>query len=66
MALGVIAINEKVDHGDSSDLLLALKLKSVGLRSVTAECASGYHQELNSEKMKKDDVGQCFVYCHKP
>ena len=55
MALGVIAINETVDKGDSGDLLIALKSRSVALRSVTPECAQTYQFELKTAKDKKDD-----------
>ena len=57
MAHGVIAINETIDKGDSSDLLVALKHKSVALRSVTPECSEKYRVGLMSAKDIKDDPG---------
>ena len=58
MAAGVLAINEAIEKPDSADLLLALKSKSVALKSITPECADGYHRELKDTKDKKDDVGE--------
>ncbi len=55
MALGVIAINESTDNGDSGELLLALKQKSVALRSLTPECAQQYSVGLKKAKDMKDD-----------
>ena len=58
----MVAINEAVDKPDSADLLLALKSKAVSLRSITPECADGYHSELKDEKIKKDDVGSFSIF----
>lgn len=58
VAAGVLAINEAIEKPDSADLLLALKSKSVALKSITPECADGYHRELKDTKDKKDDVGE--------
>lgn len=60
VAAGVLAINEAIEKPDSADLLLALKSKSVALKSITPECADGYHRELKDAKGKKDDVGELF------
>ena len=57
MALGIIAINETVETGDSSDLMVRLKSKAVGLRSVTPECATSYQEQLKIAKAKKHDPG---------
>ena len=62
MALGVIAINETIDKGDSADLLLALKHKNVALRSVTPECAQKYQNGLKGAKDKKDDPGLYMLF----
>ena len=55
VANGVINVNEAIDNADSADLLLALKSKSIALRSITPECTEQYHSELKFAKGQKDD-----------
>ncbi|XP_072004464.1 ras GTPase-activating-like protein IQGAP1 [Engystomops pustulosus] len=50
---GVLAINEAVDQGDSTQTLQALRSSDVGLYGVTAECAQTYHSELADLKKTK-------------
>ncbi|NXA81279.1 IQGA1 protein, partial [Thryothorus ludovicianus] len=54
-SLGILAINEAVDHGDVSQTLSALRSPDVGLYGVTPECAETYQQELS--KVKKRAAG---------
>ncbi|NXY36066.1 IQGA1 protein, partial [Pomatorhinus ruficollis] len=51
-SLGVLAINEAVDHGDVSQTLSALRSPDVGLYGVTPECAETYQQELSEVKKR--------------
>ncbi|XP_039932955.2 ras GTPase-activating-like protein IQGAP1, partial [Hirundo rustica] len=57
-SLGILAINEAVDHGDVSQTLSALRSPDVGLYGVTPECAETYQQEL-SEVKKRAAGGNC-------
>ncbi|NXL51677.1 IQGA1 protein, partial [Podilymbus podiceps] len=52
-SLGVMAINEAVDHGDVSQTLSALRSPDVGLYGVTPECAETYQRELSEVKRRK-------------
>ncbi|NXY01131.1 IQGA1 protein, partial [Pteruthius melanotis] len=51
-SLGILAINEAVDHGDVSQTLSALRSPDVGLYGVTPECAETYQQELAGVKKR--------------
>ncbi|OWK52036.1 ras GTPase-activating-like protein IQGAP1 [Lonchura striata] len=51
-SLGILAINEAVDHGDVSQTLSALRSPDVGLYGVTPECAETYQQELSEVKKR--------------
>ncbi|NXF23037.1 IQGA1 protein, partial [Rhodinocichla rosea] len=51
-SLGILAINEAVDHGDISQTLSALRSPDVGLYGVTPECAETYQQELSEVKKR--------------
>ncbi|NWY66482.1 IQGA1 protein, partial [Erithacus rubecula] len=51
-SLGILAINEAVDHGDVSQTLSALRSSDVGLYGVTPECAETYQQELSEVKKR--------------
>ncbi|NXR55115.1 IQGA1 protein, partial [Hippolais icterina] len=51
-SLGILAINEAVDHGDVSQTLSALRSPDVGLYGVTPECAETYQQELSDVKKR--------------
>ncbi|XP_063269109.1 ras GTPase-activating-like protein IQGAP1 [Prinia subflava] len=51
-SLGILAINEAVDHGDVSQTLSALRSPDVGLYGVTPECAEAYQQELSEVKKR--------------
>ncbi|KAM7103652.1 ras GTPase-activating-like protein IQGAP1 [Ciconia maguari] len=52
-SLGILAINEAVDHGDVSQTLSALRSPDVGLYGVTPECAETYQRELSEVKKRK-------------
>lgn len=52
VSLGIMAINEAVDHGDVSQTLSALRSPDVGLYGVTPECAETYQQELSEVKKR--------------
>ncbi|XP_010224361.1 PREDICTED: ras GTPase-activating-like protein IQGAP1 [Tinamus guttatus] len=56
-SLGILAINEAVDHGDISLTLSALRSPDVGLYGVTPECAETYHRELAEIKRRKRATG---------
>lgn len=56
-ARGILAINEAVDRGDSSQTLSALRSPDVGLYGVTAECAQTYQDELAEYKKNKSIQG---------
>ncbi|XP_075288298.1 ras GTPase-activating-like protein IQGAP1 isoform X1 [Opisthocomus hoazin] len=56
-SLGILAINEAVDHGDVSQTLSALRSLDVGLYGVTPECAETYQQELSEVKRRKMAAG---------
>ncbi|XP_068814987.1 ras GTPase-activating-like protein IQGAP1 [Struthio camelus] len=56
-SLGILAINEAVDHGDVSLTLSALRSPDVGLYGVTPECAETYHRELAEVKRRKRAAG---------
>ncbi|XP_025943124.1 ras GTPase-activating-like protein IQGAP1 isoform X2 [Apteryx rowi] len=56
-SLGILAINEAVDHGDISLTLSALRSPDVGLYGVTPECAETYHRELAEVKRRKRAAG---------
>ncbi|NWY04953.1 IQGA1 protein, partial [Nothoprocta ornata] len=56
-SLGILAINEAVDHGDISLTLSALRSPDVGLYGVTPECAETYHRELAEVKRRKRATG---------
>ncbi|NXM99063.1 IQGA1 protein, partial [Sylvia borin] len=51
-SIGILAINEAVDHGDVSQTLSALRSPDVGLYGVTPECAETYQQELSEVKKR--------------
>lgn len=51
-SLGILAINDAVDHGDVSQTLSALRSPDVGLYGVTPECAETYQQELSEVKKR--------------
>ncbi|NWZ36901.1 IQGA1 protein, partial [Brachypodius atriceps] len=51
-SLGILAINEAVDHGDVCQTLSALRSPDVGLYGVTPECAETYQQELSEVKKR--------------
>ncbi|KAM6058770.1 ras GTPase-activating-like protein IQGAP1 [Chlamydotis macqueenii] len=56
-SLGILAINEAVDHGDVSQTLSALRSLDVGLYGVTPECAETYQRELSEVKRRKMAAG---------
>ncbi|XP_074012346.1 ras GTPase-activating-like protein IQGAP1 [Numenius arquata] len=56
-SLGILAINEAVDHGDVSQTLSALRSPDVGLYGVTPECAETYQRELSEVKRRKTAAG---------
>ncbi|NXW51095.1 IQGA1 protein, partial [Nyctiprogne leucopyga] len=56
-SLGILAINEAVDHGDVSQTLSSLRSPDVGLYGVTPECAETYHRELSEVKRRKMAAG---------
>ncbi|NXL38385.1 IQGA1 protein, partial [Glaucidium brasilianum] len=56
-SLGILAINEAVDHGDMSQTLSALRSPDVGLYGVTPECAETYQRELSEVKRRKMAAG---------
>ncbi|XP_027753001.1 ras GTPase-activating-like protein IQGAP1 [Empidonax traillii] len=56
-SLGILAINEAVDHGDVSQTLSTLRSPDVGLYGVTPECAQTYQQELSEVKRRKMAAG---------
>ncbi|NWI09458.1 IQGA1 protein, partial [Crypturellus soui] len=56
-SLGILAINEAVDHGDISLTLSTLRSPDVGLYGVTPECAEMYHRELAEVKRRKRAAG---------
>ncbi|NXL65987.1 IQGA1 protein, partial [Chordeiles acutipennis] len=56
-SLGILAINEAVDHGDVSQTLSALRSPDVGLYGVTPECAETYQRELSEVKRRKIAAG---------
>ncbi|KFP35482.1 Ras GTPase-activating-like IQGAP1, partial [Chlamydotis macqueenii] len=57
VSLGILAINEAVDHGDVSQTLSALRSLDVGLYGVTPECAETYQRELSEVKRRKMAAG---------
>ncbi|KFO10570.1 Ras GTPase-activating-like IQGAP1, partial [Balearica regulorum gibbericeps] len=56
-SLGILAINEAVDHGDVSQTLSTLRSPDVGLYGVTPECAETYQRELSEVKRRKMAAG---------
>ncbi|NXP52060.1 IQGA1 protein, partial [Heliornis fulica] len=56
-SLGVLAINEAVDHADVNQTLSTLRSPDVGLYGVTPECAETYQRELSEVKRKKMAAG---------
>uniref|UniRef100_A0A8B9NA08 IQ motif containing GTPase activating protein 1 n=1 Tax=Accipiter nisus TaxID=211598 RepID=A0A8B9NA08_9AVES len=56
-SLGILAINEAVDHGDVSQTLSTLRSQDVGLYGVTPECAETYQRELSEVKRRKTATG---------
>uniref|UniRef100_A0A8C0AXU2 IQ motif containing GTPase activating protein 1 n=1 Tax=Buteo japonicus TaxID=224669 RepID=A0A8C0AXU2_9AVES len=56
-SLGILAINEAVDHGDVSQTLSTLRSQDVGLYGVTPECAETYQRELSEVKRRKMAAG---------
>ncbi|KGL85852.1 Ras GTPase-activating-like IQGAP1, partial [Charadrius vociferus] len=56
-SLGILAINEAVDHGDVGQTLSALRSPDVGLYGVTPECAETYQRELSEVKRRKTAAG---------
>ncbi|XP_060709908.1 ras GTPase-activating-like protein IQGAP1 [Hemiscyllium ocellatum] len=56
-SLGILAINEAVDHGDTAQILSALRSPDVGLYGVTSECDDTYQQELTEAKQAKKAEG---------
>uniref|UniRef100_A0A803Y545 Ras-GAP domain-containing protein n=1 Tax=Meleagris gallopavo TaxID=9103 RepID=A0A803Y545_MELGA len=58
VSLGILAINEAVDHGDTSRTLSALRSPDVGLYGVTPECAETYQRELAEVKRRKMATGE--------
>ncbi|XP_067999777.1 ras GTPase-activating-like protein IQGAP1 [Melanerpes formicivorus] len=56
-SLGILAINEAVEHGDVGQTLSALRLPDVGLYGVTPECAETYQRELAEVKGRKMAAG---------
>ncbi|XP_059496203.1 ras GTPase-activating-like protein IQGAP1 isoform X1 [Stegostoma tigrinum] len=56
-SLGILAINEAVDHGDTAQILSALRSPDVGLYGVTSECDDTYRQELTEAKHAKNAEG---------
>uniref|UniRef100_UPI00398F31F2 ras GTPase-activating-like protein IQGAP1 n=1 Tax=Pristiophorus japonicus TaxID=55135 RepID=UPI00398F31F2 len=52
-SLGILAINEAVDTGETARILGALRSPDVGLYGVTSECDDIYQQELTEVKRAK-------------
>lgn len=61
VSLGILAINEAVDHGDVGHTLSALRSPDVGLYGVTPECAETYQRELAEVKSGKMATGESQV-----
>lgn len=61
VSLGILAINEAVDHGDIGQTLSALRSPDVGLYGVTPECAETYQRELSEVKKRKVAAGEPWV-----
>ncbi|MEE6503311.1 hypothetical protein FKM82_004796 [Ascaphus truei] len=56
-SLGILAINEAVEKGDSAQTTNTLRSPDVGLYGVTAECGQTYQNELAELKKKKVAAG---------
>ncbi|NWU92404.1 IQGA1 protein, partial [Upupa epops] len=56
-SLGILAINEAVDHGAVIQTLSALRSPDVGLYGVTPECAETYQRELSEVRRRKMAAG---------
>ncbi|XP_030045493.1 ras GTPase-activating-like protein IQGAP1 [Microcaecilia unicolor] len=56
-SVGILSINEAVDHGDAAQTLSALRSPDAGLYGVTPECAETYQNELAEVKKKKLAAG---------
>uniref|UniRef100_A0A8C9EQN9 IQ motif containing GTPase activating protein 1 n=1 Tax=Pavo cristatus TaxID=9049 RepID=A0A8C9EQN9_PAVCR len=63
-SLGILAINEAVDHGDTGRTLSALRSPDVGLYGVTPECAETYQRELAEVKRKKVATACACIWQH--
>ena len=48
VSLGLVAVNQAVEEGKTSQTLRVLRLPEVALRSVVAECAGVYQAELTA------------------
>ncbi|GCB83963.1 hypothetical protein scyTo_0024755, partial [Scyliorhinus torazame] len=57
VSLGILAINEAVDTGETAQILSALRSADVGLYGVTSECDDIYQQELTEAKQAKKVEG---------
>ncbi|KAM4748418.1 ras GTPase-activating-like protein IQGAP1 [Rhinophrynus dorsalis] len=56
-SLGILAINEAIEKGDSAQTLNTLRSPDVGLYGVTSECAQTYQNELAELKKNKVTAG---------
>ncbi|XP_005989793.1 ras GTPase-activating-like protein IQGAP1 [Latimeria chalumnae] len=57
-SLGILAINEAVNNGNTAQTLQALRSPDVGLYGVTPECDESYQGELKEVKEKKKADGE--------
>ena len=58
VARAVASINSKVDSGDASVTLEALKASVANIRSISDECADAYCKKLAEAKAKKIQDGK--------
>ena len=60
VSLGLAAVNQAVKEGRAAQTLRVLGLPEVALRSMVAECASGYQAELSALLRAKAMGGEAF------
>lgn len=58
VAQAVCSINESISGGDASATLTSLKASSVGIRSITDDCAATYQEKLAEAKKLKAESGE--------
>lgn len=73
VAQSVCSINESISGGDAAATLSSLKSASVGIRSITDDCAATYQEKLAEAKQQKTESGErlsygesfvLFCFCH--